>query len=330
MSQKTSVFITGATGYIGGAILHLLLQQSDLSVSALVRGEENAKKLKSLNVEPILGSLDSTDIIVKAASQADIVINTANVDHIGSAQAIIDGLRKRGSVNGKKPILLHTSGTAVLNDPPLGERSETFRTESDLGNTEGSIALDAPHRDVDILVLNASKTGDVDIAIICPCMIYGVAEGNTFNQRSQQIPLTINAAIKEGKVYYVGKGKHVWNNVHVLDLADLFLLLLRKIQEGKAPIGTDGYYFAENGENDFIEITTAISNELKKNGLQAEPASSEGKEFEIWGNFAHIALGYNSRGKAEKARTLGWKPSRPSLVETIPEEVQYRVQKNKA
>eukprot|EP01119_Soliformovum_irregulare_P004630 TRINITY_DN15695_c0_g1_i1.p1 TRINITY_DN15695_c0_g1~~TRINITY_DN15695_c0_g1_i1.p1 ORF type:complete len:342 (+),score=99.57 TRINITY_DN15695_c0_g1_i1:41-1027(+) len=326
MAQKSHVFITGATGYIGGAILHLLLQQPDLTVSALVRGEENAKKLQSLNVEPVLGSLDDTEIIKKSSAAADIVIHTANVDHDTSAQAIIDGLRQRGSKDGRKPILIHTSGTAVLNDEPLGDRSETFRTEADLGNPNGSIALNAPHRNVDNLVLNESKAGDIDIVIICPCMIYGVAEGNPFNQRSQQIPLTIKTAIKEGKTYYVGKGKHVWNNVHVLDLADFYLLLLRKVQEGKAPLGTDGYYFCENGENDFIELTNAIASELKKNGITAEPASADGKELEILGPWARLALGYNSRGKAEKARSLGWKPSRPSLIETLPEEVKYRVQ----
>jgi len=325
-SQKTRVFITGATGYIGGAILKLLLEQSDLTISALVRGEENAQKLKALNVEPIVGSLDDTQKILDASAAADVVINTANVDHEASAKAIIEGLRKRGVQNGKKPILIHTSGTAVLNAGPLGDRNDELKTETDLGNPNGSIALDAPHRNVDNLVLNASKAGDVDIVIICPPLIYGVAEGNPFNNRSQQVPLTIKTAIKNGVVNYVGNGKHVWNNVHVLDLADLYLLLLRKIQAGAAPLGTDGYFFAENGENDFVQIAEGISKHLKENGVNAGTASADGKELEIFGPWARLALGYNSRGKAEKARALGWKPSRPSLLDTLAEEVKYRVE----
>lgn len=75
--MAANIFITGATGYIGGDILHhLYSQQLDVSYTLLIRSEERATKIleKYPTVRVIIGSLDDSDILVREASHADIVI----------------------------------------------------------------------------------------------------------------------------------------------------------------------------------------------------------------------------------------------------------------
>lgn len=102
------VFMTGATGFIGGSVLaNLLKHPAKFQVTALVRSPEAAKKLITLNVTPLLGSLDDSELIIKASEETDIVINAANADHLGAVKAIISGL----SNSSKPKIFIHTSGT---------------------------------------------------------------------------------------------------------------------------------------------------------------------------------------------------------------------------
>ncbi|KAL4243710.1 NAD(P)-dependent Metabolic Enzyme, partial [Abortiporus biennis] len=118
MGSRTSVFITGATGYIGGAILARLLAptyQPLLTISVLVRSKEKAEAFESkCGVHAIVGSLDDEDIIEEAAYNAHIVINCANCDHLKAARAILRGFKRRFETNGDVPIFLHTSGTGTF------------------------------------------------------------------------------------------------------------------------------------------------------------------------------------------------------------------------
>jgi len=68
-----TIFITGATGYIGGACLERLLDDKAFEITALVRSEEKAKKLNDLGVAAIIGSIDDAELMISAAADADIV-----------------------------------------------------------------------------------------------------------------------------------------------------------------------------------------------------------------------------------------------------------------
>lgn len=71
------VFVTGATGYIGGdALFHLSQKHSDLELALLVRSESKAQKVQSKypNARIVLGSLDDSDIVRREAEWADIVL----------------------------------------------------------------------------------------------------------------------------------------------------------------------------------------------------------------------------------------------------------------
>ena len=78
-SDKTTIFFTGATGYVGAAILTSLLEDNSFEVTALVRDAGKAKKLNALGVSTIVASLDDSVPLVAGAAAADVVIQTVRL-----------------------------------------------------------------------------------------------------------------------------------------------------------------------------------------------------------------------------------------------------------
>jgi hypothetical protein len=80
----------------GSTLLPLLLKQPDkYTISALVRSDAAANYLKSVDVTPIVGSLDDADTLRIAAMNADVVLNLADADHLEGAKALITGLKSK-------------------------------------------------------------------------------------------------------------------------------------------------------------------------------------------------------------------------------------------
>lgn len=72
-----NIFMTGITGYIGGAVLQHFLRHADASsfaITALIRSADKAEKLKAFGVNAVVGSLTDFKLVEKLASEADIVI----------------------------------------------------------------------------------------------------------------------------------------------------------------------------------------------------------------------------------------------------------------
>ena len=165
-------------------------------------------------------------------------------------------------------------------------------------------------RDLDLLVTGAAAAS-VRTAVICPSLIYGIGKG--LNPNSVQIPFLATNARAHGAVQLVGAGLNVWSNVHIDDLAELYLLVL-----SKAPAGS--FYFAENGEASFSEMGTAIAERLGLSRVESLPPESAAQQ---WGESkAYLTLGSNSRVRATRARReLGWAPRHASVIEWILHEM---------
>lgn len=296
-----TIFITGASGYIGGTIAERLIK-AGTRVRGLVRGQANADCLSNRGIEPVIGDLNDEDLLIREASKADGVINAASADHAASVQALIKGLA------GTSKPLLHTSGSSIIGDDVRGgQRSESIFDEyTPLVVQE----LKQPRRNIDLMVLGASAK-NVRSVVICPSLIYG--QGKGLNQKSVQIPFLAANAQKQGVVQIVGPGLNVWSNVHIDDVVNLYLLALVK-----APAGA--FYFAENGEASFLQIGNALAKRLglaKVESLEPEAAAQR------WGAArAYYSFGSNSRVRSVRARQeLGWMPSHISAVDWILNEM---------
>lgn len=206
--------ITGATGYIGGDVLHALTTEfASASIVALVRSEKQSELLKPWypQVTSVVGDLDSEDTIAMQSADADIVINAANNKHCKSVESITVGFTRHAG--GRKRYLLQISGVSVLSSPDIqhgtyGEASS--KVFDDVRDSSEILELikGSPARQLDQTVLrigedNSEKIGS---ALVFAPMIYGQgrAPGNT---RSIQIPTLFKLAVEKKQSYDVGRGE---------------------------------------------------------------------------------------------------------------------------
>ncbi|HEX8536625.1 MAG TPA: NAD-dependent epimerase/dehydratase family protein [Cystobacter sp.] len=293
------IFVTGASGYIGGSVAALLVKKGH-QVRGLVRSPAKAEGVRAQGIEPVLGSLDDAALLEAEAKAADAVINAADSDHLGAVQALLAGL----AGSGKR--LLHTSGSSIVGDEAMGEPSERTFTEE----TPVKPEPDKEHR----VALNQrllEAAPGVHTVILCNSLIYG----NTLGPPAQsvQLPPLVREAKETRTARYIGRGLNIWSNVHIADMAELYLLALEK-----APAGS--FYYVENGEASFGDIARAIARRLGLGPAQSLPAS---EAIAKWGReLAVFALGSNSRVRADKARNeLGWKPTHRSVTGWIEREL---------
>ena len=295
-----NIFITGAGGFIGGSIAAGLARDGH-RVRGLIRRAEQADDLKRLNIEPVIGSLDDTALLAAEARAADAVINAASSDHRGAVEALI------GALDGTNKPFLHTSGSSIVGDASGGEASDNIYTEDDLPEPTPD---KAPRVAIDTLVLDAARRG-VRSAVLCNTLIYG--HGAVPNAASVQLPRLERQARKSGIVRHVGRGLNIWSNVHIDDVVAVYRLALEK-----SPAGT--FYFAESGEAQFRDMTTAMARALELRGPEDWPLDEAIKE---WGyEMASYGLGSNSRVRSMRTREiLGWQPKRTSVIEWIEKDM---------
>jgi nucleoside-diphosphate-sugar epimerase len=295
------IFLTGATGYIGGVVAEKLLQGGH-QVVGLARSEASADALQKLGVEPRIGSLTDIRSLTDAARAADGVIHTAfdagshdfeaaNSGDVRAVGALIAGLQGTG-----KP-LIYTSGTGVL-----GDTGRTVYDEQTPIAPSELPAVQALQKRVDTekAVLEAA---DVRGIVLRPPNVYGRGDGRAVFWMVRE------AARKLGSVpYAVGSEDNLWAFVHVDDLADLFVLAIEK--------ATGGELFHAGAQPGLRtkDIATALSQGMGLGGktvaLQIpELAAAIGSPpmADYWAS--------NSQSSSEKARrVLGWEPRHLDLL----------------
>ena len=291
------IFLTGATGYIGGSVAVRLIAEGH-RVHGLVRSADAAEKVEAFGIVPVRGSLDDQHVLKAAAGEADAVIHAAHSDHEASALALLE------AVEGTGKRFLHTSGSSIVGTQAGGHLLEPIYDESTpFQPSPGRAARVALN---DRLLAKAGL--GTHVVILCPSLIYGLGRGA--GKHSMQIPWLIETARRHGVAKHLGPGTNRWSNVHIGDLVDLFVLAL----EG-APAGS--FYYAENGETSMRELCEAIGKML---GHAEAPVEMSVDEAAVeWGEGPAInTMGSNSRVRALRARTeLGWKPSRRSAEDEI-------------
>ena len=291
------IFITGANGFIGGAVASALIADGHI-VRGLVRSKAKADVVAACGVEAVVGSLDDAALSQAEARAADAVVNAASSDHRGAVEALIAALSGSG-----KP-LIHSSGSSIVADLAMGEPSDRIFHEA---------TPIEPHPDkaarvaIDRLVLAASGIRSV---VLCNTMIYGNALGAP--AQSVQIPALVRQAKASGVARYIGRGLNRWSNVHIADVAALYTLAI-----AKAPAGT--FMYVESGEEALAEISKAIAARL---GLGAPQSWSAEQAIAAWGwNMAVFSLGSNSRVRGKAAADLGWSPTQRSVTRWIASEL---------
>ncbi|ARQ69538.1 NAD-dependent epimerase/dehydratase family protein [Streptomyces marincola] len=300
------IFLTGATGYIGGS-LAVRLVEAGHRVRGLTRSDSAASGLSALGIEPVAGSLDDADVLAGEARAADAVINAADSDHAGAAEVLTRALAGSGKA------LLHTSGSSIVGEASGGEHSDEVFTEADIaeGGPWRPEPDKAPRVAIDRGVLASAREG-VRAVVLCNSLIYGTGLG--LGRDSVQVPRLVATARRTGVARHVGRGANIWSHVHLDDVIDLYVRALDGAEPGS-------FFFVENGESDFRALTAAVAEALGARG--PEPLDIESAVAE-WGyEPAVYALGSNSRVRGVAPRAaLGWRPAHASVTDWIKENVR--------
>lgn len=296
------IFITGASGYIGGTLAHHF-KKAGHNVRGLVRTAEKADRLSAEGIQPVMGDLDSAEILRSEARRADAVVNAASSDHRGAVEAMLDALQ--GSF---KPFV-HTSGSSVIGDVALGN-SVAERVYDDITPFEPAAhpARQARYA-LDMDIVRAARDG-IRTTVLCNSLIYG--QGHFPGTSTVFIDRLMSQARASGVMRVIGKGLNRWSTVHIEDLCDIYALALERSRPGN-------FYFVENGEASFAEIGGALA---KRFGWPLEFWPVE-EAVPVWGEgLSRFAMSSNSRVRGVGARRdLGWVPHRKSIVEWIGDDM---------
>ena len=243
-------------------------------------------------------------------------LDCANADNENAVNALIKGLAARTT---EKPgFYIHTSGNALLFVADIDRKTYGETSTKIYNDWEGieevtSLPEHAPHRKNDKNVIKADSH-KIKTAIVCPPTIFGPGRGPG-NQRSHQIPELARSMLEQKKGLQVGNGENIGPNVHIHDLSDCYVKIVEAAVEGggKATWGKEGYYFTENGEHIWGQISTAVAKAAHKQGLLSSDevfsiSEKEADDLTWWGS---ALWGANSRFHAIRARKLlGWSPKK--------------------
>ncbi|QNL52587.1 NAD-dependent epimerase/dehydratase family protein [Olivibacter sp. SDN3] len=291
------IFITGITGYIGGTVA-VKLKKKGYRVSGLVRKEDDLRRLRELGITGVLGNIHNEDLLKDAIQDVDAIIHTAeSADDAYSADSLIRLLEDTHKT------LIVTSGSAILGGKENGDANPFVYTED--------IPLQPRLEMVSRVLLNqfvqqAAHRGVRSIVIV-PTMVYG--EGLGLKKDSIQLPALIDFSKEMGFGIYFGKGLNRWSNVHIEDLADLYVLALEKAKPGSL-------YYTENGSSTLRELAESISERLNLSPARSVSVQVALDRFGPAGGYFGFAS--NSLCNADKARKeLGWNPYHSSIIPFI-------------
>ncbi len=285
--RSQTILLTGATGYIGSAVLDALLAagyavtaitRSDTASVAVEAAGANAVHGDIRDVEWLTAQLRAVDAAVHAAAPGDATAAAFDAAVIDAVIAAFGGTDKR---------FVHTSGIWIYGD---GEHI----TEASPLRPPGLVAW-RPALEQRLL------DSGVAASVVVPGIVYGNDTG--ISRVLSDAPLSDAGALR-----LVGSGEQHWPTVHVDDLAALYALL----------VGSDRGHGRVLGVNEHPATVRALSEAAAEargaRGVETETADTS--RTRLGAAFADALL-LDQRADAAMARALGWQPTRPSLLQEL-------------
>ncbi|WP_394840892.1 SDR family oxidoreductase [Pendulispora brunnea] len=289
------VFVTGATGFIGSAIVQELIGAGH-QVLGLARSEAAAERLAAIGAEVHRGSLEDHDSLKRGVAASEGVIHTGFIHDFRNIAASGETDRSAIETMGKalegsgRPFVV-TSVTVLLAPGYLGTEDDVLDPERPMGahrrgSDQAAFALASRGMRVSLVRLPPSVHGDGD---------YGF------------VPALIRIAREKGISAYIGDGRNRWPAVHRLDVARLYRLALEK-----GPAGATFHGVAEEGmpTRDIAEVIGRRLNVPVVSKSRDEAAAHFG-----W--LAHF-FGYdNPTSSTRTQKQLAWVPRQPGLISDL-------------
>jgi nucleoside-diphosphate-sugar epimerase len=287
------VFVTGATGWVGSAVVTELINAGH-KVSGFVRSAEKAAALASSGATVVNGSLDDLDVLHGAAAKADAVVHTAfSHDFSKFAEGAEQDRRAiealGAALAGSQRPLLVTSGlSGIVQGRPA--------TEEDKPNP-------ASFRKSEAAAIAVAARGVRVATVRLAPSVHGLGDHGF-------IPILVRLAREKGVSAYIGEGRNCWSGVHRLDAARVYRLALER--GATEPV----YHAVADTSVSFLQIAEVIGRQLNL------PVESRSRDHFGW--FANFAGGDMAASSARTRELLGWQPTGPDLITDLDQPDYYR------
>ncbi|MFE6159900.1 SDR family oxidoreductase [Streptomyces sp. NPDC056486] len=287
-------FVTGATGWIGSAVVDELISAGH-QVSGLARSDEAVQALAAKGVGVVRGDLDDLASLRRGAVQADAVIHMANKHDWGNPAE--SDRSERAAVQALGDALAGTNRPFVVAAPLSGLVEGRPATEDDVSP---AIGPDSNRGGSENLALDYVAQGVRTVITRFSPSVHGRGDWGFVN-------FLTAAARKQGVSGYIGDGSDAWSAVHRDDAARLIRLGMEQ-----APAGTRLHAVAEEAVTT-KEIAEAIGRSL---GLAVESVAPQdaGAHFGFVGSFFASTMTASSKATRD---LLSWEPAGPSLLADI-------------
>jgi nucleoside-diphosphate-sugar epimerase len=281
------VFLTGATGYIGSAVLESLVRAGH-KVTALIRDPEKASRLAARGVTTVAGELGTPKTYASALRDAEAIIHAAfesSARGVEKDRAAIETL-----LAANPSVFVYTSGVWVL-----GNTTKPADEETPL-DPAPHVAWRPSHEQ---MALGSGANG-MRRLVVRPGIVYGGARG---------IVSDILKDAHNGMMRVIGPGKNRWPTVYARDLGELYVRLL------EAPDAHGIYHANDETDERVNDIVEAIADHLtQRPDIRHMPLPEARRKL---GTYAD-ALALDQRVRSPKAKALGWAPSLSSITANVP------------
>lgn len=303
------IFVTGASGWIGSAVVAELLGAGH-QVVGLARSDASAEKLQEAGATVHRGDLDDPAGLAEAAANSDGVIHLAFQHQTAfGGDFAAAGAADRRAVEAMGAALAGSDRPFVLASGMIGLALGRLSTEHDglVASPEVRSNPAGVRSATALLALSLRGMGVRSSVLRYPPTVHG--DGDHGFMAS-----FVGIARQSGVAGYVGDGTNRWPAAHVSDAARLTRLAVEA-----APAGSVLHAAGEEGVP-FVEIAEAMGRGLGLPTHSVDPANA----FEHFG-FLGLFAGLDSPASATITRELlGWEPTGPSLLEDLEKDYYYR------